>query len=119
MGHSMLDSVSPFLSCPEVWAQRRKCQTEISRENFWGFMQHHWEHKLRAADCLTVTGDQLPLGESAIVISVSLATKGSASLRSGNDMADGYRRTTWRIPIITSFKLLQSEGGCWDVVDTL
>lgn len=42
------------------------------RESFWGSMQNHWEHTLSAADALNITGDELPQGESAIVISVSV-----------------------------------------------
>lgn len=34
-------------------------------------MQHHWENTLHAADGLTITGDEIPPGESAVVISVS------------------------------------------------
>lgn len=34
-------------------------------------MQNHWEHTLHAADGLSITGDEIPMGESAFVISVS------------------------------------------------
>lgn len=67
MGSGMLDSVS-FCSRTHTWCgwvTDQEC-----RESFWGYMQHHWEKRLRAADCLTITGDQLSHGESAIVISV-------------------------------------------------
>jgi len=33
-------------------------------------MQRHWENTLHASDCLVITGDDIPKGESAIVISV-------------------------------------------------
>jgi len=33
-------------------------------------MQRHWERTLHAEECLTISGDEIPNGESAIVISV-------------------------------------------------
>jgi len=35
-------------------------------------MQNHWEITLNAKSALSITGDQLPENESAVVISVSL-----------------------------------------------
>jgi hypothetical protein len=43
----------------------------MTSETFWNYMQRHWENTIHAADCLTITGDNLPYGESAFVISVS------------------------------------------------
>jgi len=33
-------------------------------------MQRHWERTLHAEECLTISGDNVPVGESAVVISV-------------------------------------------------
>jgi hypothetical protein len=33
-------------------------------------MQRHWERTLHAEECLTISGDDVPVGESAVVISV-------------------------------------------------
>jgi hypothetical protein len=41
------------------------------REIFWDSMQTQWENTLNATNCLVITGDDIPRGESAIVISVS------------------------------------------------
>ena len=37
-------------------------------------MQRHWEEDLHAQDALEVTGDELPSGESAIVIAVGVGS---------------------------------------------
>jgi len=34
-------------------------------------MQRHWERTLHAEECLTISGDDVPVEESAMVISVS------------------------------------------------
>ena len=36
-------------------------------------MQNHWEGTLNAKSSLVITGDEIPAGESAVVISVSPA----------------------------------------------
>ncbi|EIW67079.1 hypothetical protein TREMEDRAFT_64948 [Tremella mesenterica DSM 1558] len=36
---------------------------------FWSYMQNHWETTLHANEALTITGDEIPKGESAVVIS--------------------------------------------------
>ncbi|WWC91203.1 uncharacterized protein L201_006145 [Kwoniella dendrophila CBS 6074] len=35
---------------------------------FWTYMQNHWENTLNAKDAVEVTGDEIPKGESAFVI---------------------------------------------------
>lgn len=47
------------------------------REWFWGYMQRHWEDDLHAGAALTFSGDEIPAGESAVVISVSYTSKGT------------------------------------------
>jgi hypothetical protein len=42
----------------------------VDRETFWNYMQRHWERTLHAEECLTISGDDVPVGESAVVISV-------------------------------------------------
>ncbi|WVW79368.1 hypothetical protein I302_101336 [Kwoniella bestiolae CBS 10118] len=36
---------------------------------FWTYMQNHWENNLHAKDAVEVSGDEIPEGESAFVIS--------------------------------------------------
>jgi hypothetical protein len=42
----------------------------VDRETFWNYMQRHWERTLHAEECLIISGDDVPVGESAVVISV-------------------------------------------------
>jgi hypothetical protein len=62
------------------------------REIFWDSMQTQWENTLNATNCLVITGDDIPRGESAIVISVS-------DTQYRRKIADC--RTIWLIRIIT------------------
>ncbi|KAK4683882.1 hypothetical protein P7C73_g6330, partial [Tremellales sp. Uapishka_1] len=38
-------------------------------EKFWNYMQYHWETTLNAAPAIEITGDELPAGENALVLS--------------------------------------------------
>ena len=42
----------------------------MDRETFWNYMQRHWERTLHAEECLIISGDDIPVEESAVVISV-------------------------------------------------
>lgn len=67
LGNGLLDCVSPS---PRIHVHY-VAGGLIGSETFWEYMQRHWEDTIHAADCLTFTGDNLPHGESAFVISVS------------------------------------------------
>ena len=43
----------------------------LRSEWFWGYMQRHWEDNLHGREVLTVSGDHIPPGESAFIISVN------------------------------------------------
>jgi len=49
-------------------------------------MQRHWEQTLHAEECLTISGDDIPVGESAFVISVRFIAK--PTLFAGMTMTD-------------------------------
>ncbi|CAD6587028.1 MAG: hypothetical protein TREMPRED_004628 [Tremellales sp. Tagirdzhanova-0007] len=42
-------------------------------QGFWNHMQRHWEDDLHAGEVLTISGDVIPEGESAVIISNHLA----------------------------------------------
>lgn len=48
-------------------------------EWFWGYMQRYWEDDCHAREVLTVSGDEIPKGESAVVISVRNQTPSADS----------------------------------------
>ena len=57
-------------------SRRYQCRADRS-DWFWSYMQHHWEITLNAKSALSITGDQLPENESAVVISVSVLLRTS------------------------------------------
>jgi len=63
-------------------------------------MQRHWERTLHAEECLTISGDEIPNGESAIVISVRSYTH----LR--------CQEKIWLIESPGLFRLLPRSSSC-------
>jgi len=77
MGDGMLDRVSFVFTVRTIEKLTRRS------ELFWGYMQRHWEDDLHGGEALTVSGDEIPQGESAVVISVRLASTSKTRKHNG------------------------------------
>jgi len=57
----------------ESYISARRVSPGLTRsEWFWSYMQYHWEETLNAKSALSISGDDIPNGESAVVVSVRI-----------------------------------------------